>query len=45
MSIARGSYDVDSKTLNFVGSMVDPMTGDELTYRQTVQIIDDDSNF
>lgn len=42
MSIARGSYDVDSKTLNFVGSMVDPMTGDELTYRQTVRLIDDD---
>ena len=42
MSIARGSYDADANTLNFVGSMVDPMTGNELSYRQTVEFIDDD---
>ena len=42
MSIARGSYDADANTLNFEGSMVDPMTGDDLSYRQTVEFIDED---
>jgi len=41
MSVSKGTYDEGTKTLNSTGTMVDPMSGKELGYRQTVQLIDD----
>lgn len=41
MSVSKGTYDEGTKTLNSTGTMVDPMSGKELSYRQTVQLIDD----
>ena len=41
MSVSKGTYDEDTKTLNSTGTMIDPASGKELTYRQTVQLIDD----
>jgi len=41
MSVSKGTYDEDTKTLNSTGTMIDPMSGKEVNYRQTVQLIDD----
>jgi len=41
MSVSKGTYDEDIKTLNSTGTMIDPMSGKELNYRQTVQLTDD----
>jgi Protein of unknown function (DUF1579) len=41
MSVSKGTYDESTRTLNSTGTMVDPMSGKELKYRQTVQLIDD----
>ena len=41
MSVSKGTYDEDTKTLNSTGTMIDPMSGKELNYRQTVQLTDD----
>ena len=41
MSFSTGSYDEDKDAINFIGTMIDPMTGEEISYRSTHQIIDD----
>jgi hypothetical protein len=41
MSVSKGTYDEATKTLNFTGTMVDPMSGKELKYRQTIQLLND----
>jgi hypothetical protein len=41
MSVSKGTYNEVTKTLNSTGTMVDPMSGKESHYRQTVQLIDD----
>jgi len=41
MSVSTGVYDGDANTINYAGTMVDPMTGDDISYRSTHQIIDD----
>jgi hypothetical protein len=41
MTIARGKYDEKSKTFNLKGTMVDPMTGKDVEYRETMKFIDD----
>jgi hypothetical protein len=41
MSVSNGTYDEGTKTLNSTGTMVDPMSGKEVSYRQTIQLIDD----
>jgi hypothetical protein len=41
MSVSKGTYDEATKTINFTGTMVDPMSGKELDYRQTIQLLDD----
>jgi hypothetical protein len=41
MSVSKGTYNDVTKTLNSTGTMVDPMSGKESHYRQTVQQIDD----
>ncbi len=41
ISVSKGTYDEDTKTLNFTGTMIDPMSGKEVHYRQTIQLIDD----
>ncbi len=41
MSVSKGTYDEGTKTLNSTGTMIDPMSGKEVHYRQTVQLIDD----
>ena len=41
MSVSKGTYDEGTKTLKSTGTMIDPMSGKEVYYRQTVQLIDD----
>ncbi len=41
MSVSKGTYDEGTKTLKSTGTMIDPMSGKEVHYRQTVQLIDD----
>lgn len=41
MTTARGKYDEKSKVCDMKGTMVDPMTGKEIEYRQTMKFIDD----
>ena len=41
ISVTKGTYDEGTKTLNFTGTMIDPVSGKEVHYRQTVQLIDD----
>ncbi len=43
MTMARGKYDDNSKVCDMRGTMVDPMTGNEIEYRQTMKFIDDDN--
>lgn len=43
MTMARGKYDDNSKVCDMKGTMVDPMTGTEMEYRQTMKFIDDDN--
>ena len=40
-TVAKGSYDKETKTITLHGSMVDPMTGKDTKYRQVLNIIDD----
>ncbi len=37
---STGKYDEPSHSITFEGSMVDPMTGSDVKYKQTVKIID-----
>ncbi len=41
MSVSNGTYDDGTRILNSTGTMIDPISGKELHYRQTVQMIDD----
>jgi hypothetical protein len=41
ISVSTGTYDDGAKILNFKGTMIDPVSGKELHYRQTVQLVDD----
>jgi hypothetical protein len=43
MTMARGKYDEKTKLCSMKGTMVDPMTGKEMEYRQTMKFIDDDN--
>jgi len=38
---AEGKYDEATKTVNYVGTMFDPMQNTDVTYRQTMQMVDD----
>jgi hypothetical protein len=38
---AEGKYDEATKTVNYVGTMFDPMQNTDVSYRQTMQTIDD----
>jgi hypothetical protein len=40
-TVAKGTYDKETKTITLHGSMVDPMTGKDTKYRQVLNIIDD----
>jgi len=40
ISVSKGTYDEGTKTLNFTGTMIDPMSGKEVHYRQTIKLID-----
>lgn len=44
ISVSRGTYDEETKTITYVGSMINPVDGKELKYRQTYQIIDDNNH-
>ena len=41
MSVSNGTYDEATKTINSTGTMVDPMSGKDVKYRQTVQLLSD----
>jgi hypothetical protein len=40
-SVSKGKYDEATNSLNFKGSMLDPMTKKNMDFRQVVKIIDD----
>ena len=42
MTMARGKYDEKTKECSMKGTMVDPISGSEVEYRQTMKFIDDD---
>jgi len=39
----EGPYDAATKTITLVGSEIDPMTGKEMKMRQTIKIVDDNT--
>ena len=39
----EGRYDESTKTINFAGTTIDPMTGKEMKVRETFQLIDDNT--
>ena len=41
MTMARGKYDEKSKTSEMRGTMIDPMTGKDSQYRQTMKFLDE----
>jgi hypothetical protein len=41
LSVSNGTYDEATKTLNFTGTMIDPMNGKDVKYRQSVKILTD----
>ena len=41
IAITKGTYDEATKTINSVGTSVDPMTKTEITFREAIRIIDD----
>lgn len=41
MTMTRGNYDEKKKEISMKGTMVDPIMGKEIEYRQTVKFIDD----
>lgn len=43
MTTARGKYDEKTKVVSMKGTMVDPMSGKEIEYRQTMKFIDDNN--
>lgn len=45
MTMARGKYNEKTQMSELKGTMVDPMTGKDIEYRQTMKILDDDHQF
>lgn len=45
ISNTEGTWDEGSKTIEFIGKSVDPMSGKEMDIRETFKIIDDKSQF
>ena len=43
MTMARGKYDEKTKVCSMKGTMVDPMSGKEVEYRQTMKFINDNN--
>ena len=43
MTMARGKYDEKTKLCSMKGTMVDPMSGKEIEYRQTMKFVDDNN--
>lgn len=41
MTMAKGSYNEKTKVCDMKGTMVDPMTGKDIEYRQTMKFIDE----
>lgn len=41
---SSGTYDPATKTLNFKGVMSDPMTGKDCSFRETLEIVDDNTH-
>jgi hypothetical protein len=39
----KGTWDDATKTINFTGSSVDPVSGKEISIRETISIIDDNT--
>jgi hypothetical protein len=43
MTMARGKYDEKTKFCSMKGTMIDPISGGEVEYRQTMKFIDDNN--
>jgi hypothetical protein len=41
LSVSYGTYDEATKTLNSTGTMIDPMSGKDVKYRQAIQFLND----
>ena len=41
ITVAKGTYDEATNTITLLGSMIDPMTGKDTKYRETLHLIDD----
>lgn len=41
ISVSKGKYDEATKSINFEGSMLDPMTKEDMNFRQVVKTIDE----
>ena len=41
MSVSNGTYDEASNTINSTGTMIDPMSGKDVEYRQSIQFLND----
>jgi hypothetical protein len=41
--VARGTYDEETKTINYKGSFMDPMSGKEMNFRETMEFVDDNT--
>ena len=40
ITVAKGTYDEATNTITLLGSMIDPMTGKDTKYRETLHLID-----
>ena len=40
-SVVKGPYDEDTKTITLNGTMVDPMSGNEMKIKEVLHLIDD----
>jgi Protein of unknown function (DUF1579) len=43
-SVAKGKYDEVAKTINYIGSMIDPITKNEKKFRETITFNDENSH-
>ncbi len=43
--VAHGNYDEDSKTITYTGNIMDPISGKEMSFRETMKYVDDNTRF
>ncbi len=43
--VGHGNYDKDSKTITYTGNIMDPISGKEMSFRETMKYVDDNTRF